>query len=97
MTRYSTEEKAKWLENWKASGKSVREYAREIGVSGQTFSKWVKRQDDAENRFVEIKPAGIASCPGEIVVEKGAVKVHLPFGMSGKEIRAVTEGTGFLP
>jgi transposase-like protein len=97
MTRYSTEEKAKHLEGWKASGKGAWEYAREIGVKGQTFSKWVKRQESGGKEFVEIKRGGTAPCFGEIVIEKGTVKVHLPFGMSGKEIRAVMEGTGFLP
>jgi transposase-like protein len=97
MTRYSAEEKTKWLEQWKASGKGVWEYAREIGVKGQTFSKWVKKQKGGGKKFVEIKSAGIDLCPGEIVVETGNIKVHLPLGMSGKEIRAVMEGTGVLP
>jgi transposase-like protein len=97
MTRYSTEEKTKWLESWKASGKGAWEYAREIGVAGQTFSKWVKKQESGEKQFVEIRPERIACCGGEIVVEKGDIKVRLPLGMSGKEIRAVMEGTGMLP
>jgi transposase-like protein len=97
MRRYSAEEKAKWLEGWKTSGKGAWEYAREIGVKGQTFSKWIKKQDGGGKRFVEIRPAGIVSGLDEIVVEKGDIKIRLPFGMSGKEIRAVMEGTGFLP
>jgi hypothetical protein len=97
MTRYSTEEKTARLEQWKASGKSTWEYARENGIKGQTFSKWVKKQEGSGKRFVELRAAGIACGPGGIVVEKGAIKVHLPFGMSGKEIRTVMEGTGFLP
>jgi transposase-like protein len=44
MMKYNTEEKAKYLEGWKASGKGAREYAREIGVKGQTFSKWVRKK-----------------------------------------------------
>jgi hypothetical protein len=97
MTRHSGEGKAAWLEQWKASGKGAWEFAQENGIKGQTFSKWVKKQEGAGKRFVELRASGIACGPGEIVVEKGAIKAHLPFGMSGKEIRAVMEGTGFLP
>jgi transposase-like protein len=97
MTRYSAEEKAKWLEVWKSSGKGAWEFARENGLKGQTFSKWVKRRECGGKRFVEIKPAGAVRRIGEIIVEKGEIKVRLPFGMSGKEIRTVMEGTGLLP
>jgi transposase-like protein len=97
MMKYSTEEKAKYLEGWEASGKGAFEYAREVGVKGQTFSKWVKKQAGGGKPFVEIKKAGIAPFIGEIVVEKGDIKVRLPLGMSGNEIRSVMEGTGLLP
>jgi hypothetical protein len=91
------EEKAKWLESWKASGKGAWEYAREIGVKGQTFTKWVKKQKGGGKQFVELKGAGTACGSGEIIIEKGELTVRLPFGISGKEIRAVMEGIGFLP
>jgi transposase-like protein len=97
MTRYSTEERAAWLEQWKAGGKGAWEFAEENGIKGQTFSKWVKKQGGGGKHFVEIRPEWIACCTGEIVVEKGDIKIHLPLGMSGKEIRAVMEGTGVLP
>jgi hypothetical protein len=97
MTRYSTEEKAALLERWKVSGKVAWVFAQENGIKGQTFSKWVKRQEGGGKRFIEIRPAGFACRRGEIVIEKGDIKVHLPFGMSGKEIRVVMEGAGFLP
>jgi hypothetical protein len=64
---------------------------------GRPFSNWVKKQEGCGKQFVEIRPARLASCPGKIVVEKGNIKVRLPFGMSGKEIRTIMERTGFLP
>jgi hypothetical protein len=97
MTRYSSEEKAKWIEQWKASGKGAWEYAREIGVKGQTFSKWVKREKGGVKEFVEIRPGTAVSGPGGIVIEKGEIRISLPVGLSGKEIRSVMEGTGLLP
>jgi hypothetical protein len=97
MTRYSAEEKAKHLEGWKAGGKGAWEYARENGIKGQTFSKWVKRQNGGGERFVELKPGITVPGLGGIVIEKGDIKICLPVGLSGKEIRAVMEGTGLLP
>jgi transposase-like protein len=97
MTRYSAEEKAAWLEQWKTSGKGAWVFAEEHGIRGQTFSQWVKKQESGGRQFVEIRAERIACCAGEIVVEKGGIKVRLPLGMSGKEIRAVMEGTGVLP
>jgi hypothetical protein len=97
MTKYSAEEKAKYLEGWKAGGKGAWDYAREIGVKGQTFSKWVKKEAGEKRGFVEIKPGLTVPGMGGIVIEKGDIKISLPVGLSGKEIRCVMEGTGFLP
>jgi hypothetical protein len=36
MTRYSGEEKAKHLENWRGSGKRAWAYAKENGIKPQT-------------------------------------------------------------
>jgi transposase-like protein len=97
MTRYNAEEKTAWFEQWKTSGKRAWVFAGEHGIKGRTFSKWVKKQESEGKQFVEIRPERIACCAGEIVVEKGDIKVRLPLGMSGKEIRAVMEGMGVLP
>jgi transposase-like protein len=69
------EEKAKWLEHWKASGQGVWAFAEENGIKGQTFSKWVKKQRDGGGKFVELKGAGIAGGPGGIVIEKGDIHI----------------------
>ena len=45
---YSGEEKAKWLEEWKRSGKSAWAYAKEIDVKQQTFAKWVKKEKEGK-------------------------------------------------
>jgi transposase-like protein len=92
MTRYSLEEKAKMLEGWRSSGKGVWEYARAIGVKGQTFSKWVKKETGSR-QFVEIKPKIRAEMriPPEIIVERGEIRVRLPLGTGGEELRTVIE------
>jgi transposase-like protein len=93
MKRYNAEEKAMWVEDWKGSGKSVWAYAKENGLNGQTIIRWTK-EAGAPQPFVEVRalpPEAVRSIP-EIVIEKGDVKVHLPRGITGEELRAVIAG-----
>jgi transposase-like protein len=92
MKQYSREEKAKWLEGWNGSGKSMLAYARENGLSPQTFSKWVKKSR-GQPEFVEINEPARAP-QGEILIEKGELKIHLPLNAGPPELRAVLEGLG---
>jgi hypothetical protein len=39
MKQYRAEEKEKWVEGWKGSGKSISAYAGADGISPQTFTK----------------------------------------------------------
>ena len=93
--RYSEEEKAMWLEDWKRSGKSVNAYARENGLVPWTFNKWTKEEREPQSGFVEI-PAPVMPAPHapEIVIEKGGVKIRIPLAASGGTLRAVMEGLG---
>jgi hypothetical protein len=72
-------------------------FAAQNRIKGQTFSKRVRKEGKAEGRFVEITGAHSPAYSSGIVIEKGDIKEHSPLGMSGKEIRAVMEGTGILP
>jgi hypothetical protein len=106
MKRYSEEERAMWLEDWKASGKSLGAYARANGLNPQSLRNWEKAgaapaSQDAQN-FIEVKarPAGAMPlpeeipCMPEILIEKGAVRIHIPISINGNELRAVIEGLG---
>jgi transposase-like protein len=53
MKQYRAEEKEKWLEGWKGSGRSMSAYARANGISPETFTKWVKKAKEQPG-FVEI-------------------------------------------
>jgi hypothetical protein len=98
MTRYSAEGKRRLLEEWKAGGQGAGAFARENGVKGQTFSNRVKKEAaEKRQKFVELRPGGGAPCSNRITIETGSIKIHLPRGLSGKEIRAVVEGTGLPP
>ena len=93
--KFSTEEKALWLEDWKQSGKKAWAYAKENGLIPQTFCSWAKRAMEKTSGFVEI-PALKKPEPKqqalEIIAEKGDIKIHIPLGLSSIELRSVMEG-----
>ena len=101
--RYSKEERAMWLEDWRQSEKSAWVYAKENGLNPQTFVNWTKTKpeghrtlEEAGMSFVEI-PTQVMAYPvqaQEILIEKGAVKIHIPLVLGRAELRAVMEGLG---
>jgi len=90
---YSKEEKAKWLKNWRQSGKKAWTYAKENGLAPQTFLNWIKKEAKQKQGFIEIHPQSFKQAY-EIVVEKGDMKIHIPHGMNSGELRTVMEGLG---
>ena len=93
---YSTEEKAKLLEGWRRSGKSISAYAREQGLVQWTFTKWIKAERDSKSGFVEAPAAAlkpIAHVP-QMLIEKGDARIHIPLEADGAALRAVMEWLG---
>ena len=92
--RFSKEEKAMWLEDWQKSGKKAWTYAKENGLTPQTFVGWAKKRSKTKPSFVEIKPQTITPMPqvSEILIEKGDIRIHLPLGLDRRELHAVMEG-----
>ena len=92
--KFSKEEKAMWLEDWKRSGKNAWTYARENGLVPQTFCGWVKREAENASGFVEIperiKPK--QEQPQEILIEKGEVRIHIPLSLWTSDAGAIMEG-----
>ncbi|MDR0442190.1 MAG: hypothetical protein LBH44_02145 [Treponema sp.] len=96
MKRFSEEEKAMWLEDWRKSGKSAWTYAKENGHVPQTFAKWTKAETEPQTYFVEVPRPVIPAARQipAIVIERGAVKIHIPVTVSTGELRTVLEGLG---
>ena len=96
--RYSEEERAMWLEDWKQSGKSAWAYAKENDLNLQTFKSWIKAKTESPHYFVEI-PAPVSQ-PAvympvhEIRIEKGDVTIRVPLSIGSGELRALMEGLG---
>ena len=95
---YSKEEKAKLLEGWKASGKSICAYVKEKGLVRWTFTKWLKADRGIKPCFVEVTAAArppTAYTP-EVLIEKGDVKIHIRLLSGGGELRTVIESLGAI-
>ena len=90
---YSKEEKAKFLEGWKRSGKSASAYAKENGLVQQTLSRWAKTEPGPKPGFVEVKTKIIPPSPYEmeLLVEKGKLKIHIPLCLGSNELLAIVE------
>ena len=95
---YSKEEKAKLLEGWKASGKSICAYVKEMGLIRWTFTKWLKADREREAGFVEVTAPAMppSTCTPEIVIEKGDVKIHISVSLGCRDLRTVIEGLGAI-
>jgi transposase-like protein len=94
--KYSEEEKAMWVEDWRQSGKSAWAYAKANGLNPQTFVKWTKTGAEEKPCFVEIPAPVMADSQyePEILIERGEVKIHIPLIRGSRELRSVIEWLG---
>jgi transposase-like protein len=89
--KYSKEERAMWLEDWRQSGKSAHSYAKENGLIPWTFHKWVKEETQKESGFVEVKALDLSLAQSEIFIEKGDLKIHIPLEFASEGLRLILE------
>jgi hypothetical protein len=89
--RFSKEEKAMWLADWRLSGKSAWAYAKANGIFPQTFINWTKIKAEVKSDFVEV-PAKIiqpVQAVQQMVIEKDDMKIHIPVSVGFNELRTV--------
>jgi hypothetical protein len=94
--RFSKEEKAQWLEDWRKSGKKVWTYAKENGLCPQTFVRWTKLKAEEKTCFVEVPAKKIQPFqhPQEILIEKGDLRIHIPLSLGSGELRTIFNALG---
>jgi len=91
--KYSKEEKAMWVEDWRQSGKSATAYARQNGLIPWTFIKWTKEQGISGGGFMEVPvPLKLSEAVPQIVIEKGYVKIYIPATLNAAQMQNVMEG-----
>jgi transposase-like protein len=94
--RFTKEEQAMWVEDWRQSGKNAWTYAKENGLIPQTFARWTKAKKENRQGFVEVAVQSITPTQFErkILIEKGDVKIHIPLCLNSVELQAVMTGLG---
>lgn len=97
MKRYSQADKAWLVEEWEKSGKSKYAFAKELGLSCQTFSAWTREPEEAQD-FVEAggnleaaEAGGDVRTGCALVVEHGPFRVHLPAGVTAQDLVVVVQ------
>ena len=92
--KVSKEEKAKWIEDWKRSGKSAWRYAKENDIIPQTFARWVKLEQEDKRSFVEIVVPNEKQTERqhEILIEKGDIKIHIPVSVWAEDSCIIMKG-----
>jgi len=95
---FSKEERAMWLEDWRKSGKTAWAYAKENGLTPQTFLGWTKPKDEANRAFVEVPTQAFQSprLVQEILIERGEIKIHIPLDPILGELNTIIKGLGKL-
>jgi transposase-like protein len=76
--RYSNEQKAELVENYRKSGKSTATFAAGEGIKVQTFYNWLKKAGPSSgnsSRFVELKVASYRAEQEKITVRKNGLEV----------------------
>ena len=90
--KFSEEEKAMWVEDWRKSGKRAWTYAKENGLTPQTFVGWTKATTGKKTGLVEVTAKAITiKSEGEILIEKGEVKIHIPLTIGSSGLRTIID------
>ena len=82
--RRSASEKRQLVHRWQQSGQSKAAFAKQVGVSINTFRRWLTA---AEPQFVEVIQAEPVVAPRDFMVHVGEICIQVPHGFDGLEFR----------
>jgi transposase-like protein len=96
MKKFSKEEKAKWVEGWRRSGKTAWSYAKENGLVPQTFNNWAKPRGTTKQVFIEIpnKTLHGTRLIQELIIEQGNIKIRVPITTSVQDLEKIIIAVG---
>ena len=89
MKTYTNEERRSHVAAWKAGGLSRSAYARGQGIPVTSFCKWAKEGRPKGRGFVELPQRAFRQGNGEIIIDKGDVRIRLPTEMLERVLGAV--------
>jgi transposase-like protein len=76
--KYSREEKEALTAEWVETGTNKTAFARRHGINIQTFMNWTKENKAEEQRFVQLAVPCKGKEDGQIIIEKGNMRILLP-------------------
>jgi transposase-like protein len=76
--KYSREEKEALTAEWVETGTNRTAFARTHGITIQTFMNWTKGNKAEEQRFVQLAEPCKCKEDGQIIIEKGNMRILLP-------------------
>ena len=83
QNKYNDEIRGRFCERWKRSGKSKRNFCKDVGISVLSLNKWLKKFD--QKQIVNYKTfEAVKFLPAEedaIVDQKTPVEIKLPNGI----------------
>jgi transposase-like protein len=97
MKEYTESERQEHVENWQKGGMSKTSYSKSAGIHPTTFCTWVKKHGGKGNGFIEIKSVQSLNTFKEMVIEKGNVRIQIPFGASVQELENILNAVGKMP
>ena len=98
MSKYFTKkERQEHLEKWRKGGLSKNAYALKAGLNPRTFIGWTwLKPAEKDTDFVEIPEKAFGCFSGDIVIEKGNIRVRLPISIGKGELQTVITALGAL-
>jgi transposase-like protein len=76
--KYSKEEKEVLTAEWQEAGINRTVFARTHGINVQTFMNWTKENKVGEQKFVQLAVPYKSNEDGQIIIEKGNMRILLP-------------------
>lgn len=87
---YSKTQKVQLIEEYRGSGKTIREFTAEKGIMESTFSKWLYRaKADDDCSLVEVKLEAEIPDEKSITVKKSGLEIIIPLSLSEEEIKKI--------
>lgn len=80
--RRSASERHQLVHRWQQSGQSKAAFAKHVGVSINTFRRWLTA---AKPQFVEVIQAKPVVAPRDFMVHVGEFRIQVPHGFDGPE------------